>query len=100
MADVVKAAGIGRLGPDGTVYPNHHLYFDGRPEERVACTLLWGENAPKHADASITFADRADAMEVTLGMVFSSHAELREGGTQGGRTSVSGHSASSSGSSR
>lgn len=39
------------IGPDGTVFPNHHRYVEVRSEERIAYTLLWGENGPKHADA-------------------------------------------------
>lgn len=39
------------IGPDGTVFPNHHLYGEVRLEERLGYTLLWGENGPKHADA-------------------------------------------------
>jgi uncharacterized protein YndB with AHSA1/START domain len=66
------------IGPDGTVYPNHHVYREAQPEERVAYVLLWGENGPKHADAWISFAHHGGATEVTLGMVFSSRAEFRE----------------------
>lgn len=39
------------IGPGGTVFPNHHRYIEVRSEERIAYTLLWGENGPKHADA-------------------------------------------------
>lgn len=64
------------IGPDGTVYPNHHRYLDVRPTERLAYTLLWGENGPKHADAWASFEDRNGATVVTLGMVFSTAAEF------------------------
>jgi len=30
------------IAPDGTVFPNHHLYVEVRPEERIGYTLLWG----------------------------------------------------------
>lgn len=66
------------IGPDGTVYPNHHRYGDVRPEERLGYTLLWGEDGPKHADAWASFEDDGDATLVTLGMVFSSAAEFQE----------------------
>lgn len=71
------------IGPDGTVYPNHHLYGDVRSGERIGYTLLWGENGPKHADAWVSFEDvRAEsgdgATKITLGMVFSSAAEFQE----------------------
>ena len=30
------------IGPDGTVFPNHHRYIEVRPEERIGYTLLLG----------------------------------------------------------
>jgi uncharacterized protein YndB with AHSA1/START domain len=66
------------IGPDGTVYPNHHLYHEVRPEERIGYTLLWGENGPKHADAWASFEDQDDATKVTLGMIFNTAAEFQE----------------------
>lgn len=66
------------IGPDGTVYPNHHLYQVVQPEDRIAYTLLWGENGPKHADAWASFEDQDGATLVTLGMVFTSEAEFQD----------------------
>lgn len=66
------------IAPDGTVFPNHHLYHDVRPEERFGYSLLWGENGPKHADAWASFEDQDGATKVTLGMVFSTAAEFQE----------------------
>lgn len=66
------------IAPDGTVFPNHHLYSEVRPEERIGYALLWGENGPKHADAWAAFEDEDGATKVTLGMVFSTEAELQE----------------------
>ncbi len=66
------------IGPDGTVYPNHHRYGEVRPEERFGYTLLWGEDGPKHADAWASFEDHDGATRVTLGMVFSSAAEFQQ----------------------
>jgi uncharacterized protein YndB with AHSA1/START domain len=66
------------IGPDGTVYPNHHLYHEVRPEERICYTLLWGENGPKHADAWASFEDQDGATKVTLGMIFNTAAEFQE----------------------
>jgi uncharacterized protein YndB with AHSA1/START domain len=65
------------IAPDGTVFPNHHLYRDIRPEERIGYTLLWGENGPKHADAWASFDERDGATTVTLGMIFTSAAEFQ-----------------------
>jgi uncharacterized protein YndB with AHSA1/START domain len=66
------------IAPDGTVFPNHHLYNDVQPEERFGYTLLWGENGPKHADAWASFEEVDGATRVTLGMVFSTAAEFQE----------------------
>jgi uncharacterized protein YndB with AHSA1/START domain len=66
------------IGPDGTVYPNHHLYGEVKNEDRISYSLLWGENGPKHADAWVAFEDENGATRVTLGMVFASSAEFQE----------------------
>jgi len=66
------------IAPDGTVFPNHHLYHDVRPEERFGYALLWGENGPKHADAWASFEEQDGTTKVTLGMVFSTAAEFQE----------------------
>lgn len=66
------------IGPDGTVFPNHHLYHEARPEQRLAYSLLWGENGPKHADAWASFDDVDGATRVTLGMVFSTTDDCRK----------------------
>jgi uncharacterized protein YndB with AHSA1/START domain len=66
------------IAPDGTVFPNHHLYTEIRPEERIGYSLLWGENGPKHADAWASFEDQDGATMVTLGMVFSTQTEFQE----------------------
>jgi uncharacterized protein YndB with AHSA1/START domain len=66
------------IGPDGTVYPNHHRYGEVRPEEGFGYALLWGENGPKHADAWASFEDQDGATKVTLGMVFSTAAGFQE----------------------
>lgn len=65
------------IGPDGTVYPNHHRYGEVRTEERFGYTLLWGENGPKHADAWASFEDQDGFTKVTLGMVMSTAAEFQ-----------------------
>lgn len=65
------------IGPDGTVYPNHHRYGEVRAEDRLGYTLHWGENGPKHADAWASFEAQDGATKVTLGMVFSTLAEYQ-----------------------
>jgi uncharacterized protein YndB with AHSA1/START domain len=65
------------IGPDGAVFPNHHLYEEVLPEERIRYALLWGENGPKHADAVVTMDEQDGATRVTLTMVFSTAAEYQ-----------------------
>ncbi len=66
------------IAPDGTVFPNHHVYHEVRPQERIGYALHWGENGPKHADAWAAFEEMDGATQVTLGMVFSTGEEFRE----------------------
>lgn len=66
------------IGPDGTVFPNHHRYIEVRPQETISYELLWGENGPKHADAWACFEDQGGATKVTLGMVFATAAEFQD----------------------
>jgi uncharacterized protein YndB with AHSA1/START domain len=65
------------IGPDGTVYPNHHVYGEVRSGDGFGYALLWGENGPKHADAWASFEDEDGFTKVTLGMVFSTAAEFQ-----------------------
>lgn len=66
------------IGPDGTVWPNHHRYTLVQPQTRIEYLLLRGENGPKHADASVSFEDIGGATKVALSMIFNS-AEEYEG---------------------
>lgn len=66
------------IGPDGTVYPNHHIYGAVRPEEWISYALHWGEDGPKHADAWARFTERDGETEVLLAMVFSTQAEFQQ----------------------
>lgn len=64
------------IGPDGTVYPNHHADMRHEPPDRIRYRLLSGENGPEHASVTVTFDDLGGRTRVTLNMVFSSRAEL------------------------
>ena len=48
-----------------------------RPEERIAYTLLWGEDGPKHADAWASLEELDGGTKVTLAMTFSTAAEYQ-----------------------
>ncbi|MFN3824898.1 MAG: SRPBCC domain-containing protein [Pseudorhodobacter sp.] len=66
------------IAPDGTVFPNHHLYGEVSAQDRIAYSLHWGENGPKHADAWAMFEEMDGATSVTLGMIFATEAEFRD----------------------
>lgn len=63
------------IGPDGTVYPNHHRYTRFDPAGGIDYILLWGEDGPKHADASARFEDLGGRTRVTLAMTFATTEE-------------------------
>lgn len=63
------------IAPDGTAFPNHHVYTRMAPEQRIEYTLHWGENGPKHADASATFEESGGKTRVTLRMTFVTRKE-------------------------
>ncbi|MFN3280174.1 MAG: SRPBCC domain-containing protein [Tabrizicola sp.] len=66
------------IGPDGTVWPNHHKYGAVIPGARLDYTLHWGENGPKHADAWAMFDDLGGHTRITLGMVFATAREFQD----------------------
>lgn len=57
------------IAPDGTVFPNHHRYTLIQPQSLIVYVLHWGENGPKHADATAEFQDMGAQTKVTLSMV-------------------------------
>ncbi|PWE27384.1 ATPase [Pararhodobacter marinus] len=63
------------IAPDGTVFPNHHKYSLHDWPRRIDYTLHWGEDGPKHADASVTFTPEGSGTRVMLGMIFASREE-------------------------
>lgn len=63
------------IGPDGTVFPNHHRIHRHDRESRIDYSLHWGEDGPKHADASALFEARGGRTLVSLCMTFTSQAE-------------------------
>jgi len=66
------------IGPDGTVYPNHHKAIRHTPLTRIDYLLLWGENGPKHGEASARFDDLGGRTRVTLTMIFTTRAEWEQ----------------------
>jgi uncharacterized protein YndB with AHSA1/START domain len=66
------------VGPDGTVWPNHHRYQTLDAAQGIDYTLHWGENGPKHADAFVRFTPEGQATRVTLRMIFVTAQEYTE----------------------
>ncbi len=66
------------IGPDGTIYPNHHRYTRMETGKRIDYTLLWGENGPKHADARVLFEPLGDRTKVNLAMTFLTAKQYAE----------------------
>lgn len=66
------------IGPDGTVYPNHHRYVRVVAQSRIDYLLLWGEDGPKHADASATFEPVDGGTMLTLNMVMNTVKEYED----------------------
>lgn len=71
------------IGPDGTVYPNHHHYQHMHPDRGLGYTLHWGEDGPKHAEAWAEFTPTSDGSLVTLAMIFATEAECRDAKAMG-----------------
>lgn len=63
------------IGPDGTVYPNHHKIVRFDQEGGIRYTLHWGENGPKHAEAVVTFKPLGNTTKVTMAMEFATQQE-------------------------
>lgn len=66
------------IGPDGTVFPNHHRYSVFDRDRGIEYTLHWGENGPKHADASARFEETGGRTRVTLTMTFITAEEYEQ----------------------
>lgn len=63
------------IGPDGTIYPNHHRITRMEMGTRIDYTLHWGENGPKHAHATVRFRDIGGKTEITMAMTFLTQVE-------------------------
>lgn len=66
------------IGPDGTVYPNHHRYGVVEVGQRIEYALHFGDGGPKHAEGHATFEDMGGATRVTLEMVFITAQECAD----------------------
>lgn len=66
------------IGPDGTVWPNHHRRGRQVPLMRLDYTLSDGADGPKHAEAWVRLDPVDGGTRVQLGMVFAT-AEMHDG---------------------
>ena len=64
------------IGPDGTVFPNHHRYTRHERESRIDYQLLRGEDGPEHAGVSVAFTPEAGGTRVSLRMIFADQQEF------------------------
>jgi uncharacterized protein YndB with AHSA1/START domain len=63
------------IGPDGTVFPNHHSDLVHTPPESVAYVLRAGENGPEHATAVIRLDEISAGTRVTLRMTLATQEQ-------------------------
>jgi uncharacterized protein YndB with AHSA1/START domain len=74
------------IGPDGTVFPNHHVYTLIQPQTRIDYLLLKGENGPRHAEARIDFEDLGGQTKITLCMTLATVEEYTQAMSFGAQT--------------
>ena len=65
-------------GPDGSEYPNHFVWKEIAPPERIVWMYGMGKDDPRTVKTSLTLAERGDATEATLRLVFGSKEERDE----------------------
>ncbi len=71
------------IGPDGTIFPNHHKYRLLAAPGRIEYTLHWGEDGPKHADAWASLEEGRGATRVRLAMVMATAEDWRNARSYG-----------------
>lgn len=65
-------------GPDGSSYPNHWVWKEIVPPERIVWMYGMGKDDPRPVKTSLTLAERGDTTEATLRLVFGSKEERDE----------------------
>jgi uncharacterized protein YndB with AHSA1/START domain len=65
-------------GPDGSEYPNHFVWKEIAPPERIVWMYGMGKNDPHPVKTTLTLAERGAATEATLRLVFGSKEERDE----------------------
>ncbi len=65
-------------GADGSTYPNHWVWKEIAPPERIVWMYGMGKDDPRPVKTSLTLAERGDTTEATLRLVFGSKEERDE----------------------
>ena len=64
--------------PDGSAYPNHWMWQEIVPPERIVWLYGMGKDDPHPVKTTLTLADRGATTEVTLRLVFGSREQRDE----------------------
>lgn len=63
------------IGPDGTRYPNQHVFLVREENARIVYRLNQGAGGPEHATVTVTLEDLGpDGTRLTLSMLFTDAA--------------------------
>src|SRR5437868_12323866 len=65
-------------GPDGSAYPNHWVWKEIVPPERIVWMYAMKKNDPNAVKTTLTLAERGNATEAKLQLVFASKEERDE----------------------
>jgi uncharacterized protein YndB with AHSA1/START domain len=65
-------------GPDGSAYPNHWVWKEITPPERIVWLYGSGKDDPRAVPTTVTLVDRGATTEVTLRILFNSKEEKDE----------------------
>src|SRR2546423_34677 len=65
-------------GPDGKSYPNHWMWTEIVPPERIVWMYSLKKDDPNPVKTTLTLAERGNATEATLQLVFGSKEERDE----------------------
>jgi uncharacterized protein YndB with AHSA1/START domain len=65
-------------GPDGSEYPNHFVWKEIAPPERIVWLYGMGKDDPHPVKTTLTLAERGATTEATLQLVFGSKEERDE----------------------
>jgi uncharacterized protein YndB with AHSA1/START domain len=65
-------------GPDGSEYPNHFLWKEIAPPERIVWMYGMGKDDPHPVKTTLTLAERGATTEATLRLVFGTKEERDE----------------------